>query len=385
MNSNNNSRRRFQFKSLRDRGFLSISMTSMYEIPHLLGTYEDSFVGPVVVERSRVLGNDVFCGNGLFCTESVPVDGILFLMRPYSSIVITVENALQDADCGTQFRELVKKYYGEGGDMLSIAGWLAKKRICDMLDDIKNREQDEYNSIDIEEEKDTKSEFLTAYVSALPWNSEDQDHVIWWLQDEADELLQGCEVIGDEASRIRREVTSAVPLLAEIIGPVVTSKLESLAPSSLDVAIEELVGFDGFNDLDIGMVCNILLSSYLRAAFVILMTRSFDSTFEGSSTAYHSGTSNLSGGGESILVPVMDMMQHTSAQRPNVYHICDIDSDCIGVFAARELLAGEELVISYHKDMDKAIFGARFGFVPGEVQSLRRLLKAKSSLLCSTC
>ena len=225
-----------------------LSMASMDEIPKLLSSsYNDSFIGPVVVAPSRVLELDLddvdlddddndfcheskfFCGDGLFCTESVLANDPLILIRPYSDIIINIDYVLQDIDCGRKFQQLIEDYSGKdgrygGGKMLAMAGWLAKRRICDMFHEIKTRQiskKEKGGSINSEEVNGNEElEFLTAYISALPWHPKDQDHVIWWRQDEADELLRGCEGIVDESSQIRREVASAIPLLAAIIGPV---------------------------------------------------------------------------------------------------------------------------------------------------------------------
>lgn len=359
-------------------------MATMDEIPNLLAsTFEDSYIGPVTVAPSRILGNsDDDCGNGLFCTDDVSADEVLFLIRPMDDAVISIGHALQDIDCGRDFQKLSDLY--EGGETVAMAGWLAKTRICDMLDQAGGNIEKETNEIQTEEDK---SRFLCSYISALPWLPENQDHIIWWRQEEADRILGGYSRMGeddnvseamiDEAVRIRMEVASAIPLLADIIGPIVRSKLSMLTPDT----VVDLLGVGNMNDgldIDTDLACNILLSSYLRGAFVILMTRSFDETFEGIGSSSSCGSASEGG----RLVPVFDMMQHTT-QNPNVYHVYDISSDCIGVMAAQDLKAGEELVISYYMGMDPGVFGTRFGFVPGESQSFRTLLEEKNDVLFS--
>jgi len=372
--------------------------TVMQDIPNLLASiYPDSFIGPVTVSPSQILGTEEECGNGLFCTDNVSAGDVLLLIRPMDDAVISIEQALHDVDCGSDFTNLAEEY--DGGETVAIAGWLAKTRICDMLDQAARR--DEYDDDDDEDDdyyeetmemkmkmkEDDKSTFLSAYISALPWLPIDQDHIIWWRQEEADDIFcgtgsdmdsqgnvaDGSRAMMEEAVRIRSEVASAIPLLAKIIAPIVRSKLKMVAPDVID----ELIGFgDGMGD-DLDLACNILLSSYLRGAFVILMTRSFDDSFVGigASSSYDSVSE---GGGR--LVPVLDMCQHTT-HNPNVYHVCDIDSDCIGLFAGQDISAGEELTISYHLGLDLGVFGARFGFVPGEARSFRVLLKERSNVI----
>eukprot|EP00555_Chaetoceros_dichaeta_P009278 CAMPEP_0198261966 /NCGR_PEP_ID=MMETSP1447-20131203/10556_1 /TAXON_ID=420782 /ORGANISM="Chaetoceros dichaeta, Strain CCMP1751" /LENGTH=399 /DNA_ID=CAMNT_0043950025 /DNA_START=86 /DNA_END=1285 /DNA_ORIENTATION=- len=373
--------------------------TVMQDIPNLLAsTFPDSFIGPVTVSPSRILGNEEECGNGLFITDDVSAGDVLLLIRPMDDAVISIEHALHDLDFGSDFTNLAEEY--DGGETVAIAGWLAKTRICDILDQAALRDDDDDDDdddYDYDEEtkemkmKDDKSTFLSAYISALPWLPKDQDHIIWWRQEEADDIFcgngsdrdglddvdDGSRAMMEEAVRIRTEVASAIPLLAKIIAPIVRSKLKMLAPA----VIEELLGFGGGMgddlDIDTDLACNLLLSSYLRGAFVILMTRSFDDSFEGigASSSYDNASE---GGGR--LVPVLDMCQHTT-HNPNVYHVCDIDSDCIGLFAAQDISAGEELTISYHLGLDSGVFGARFGFVPGEARSFRVLLEERSNVL----
>jgi len=262
-------------------------------------------------------------------------------------------------------------------------------RICDMLD--RAGAIDDQGTDEMEEEKE-RSRFRSSYISALPWLPQDQDHIIWWRQEETDQILRtttstpndepnnDITTTIDEALRIRSEVSSAIPLLADILGPIVRSKLSTVPPND----VRTLLGFGSGNggpEIDTDLASSILLSSYLRGAFVILMTRSFDSTFDGSapSSRGDGGGGRSEDGGR--LVPVLDMVQHTTGT-PNVYHVYDRDSDSITVHAARDLTAGEELVISYYDGgMDAGVFGARFGFVPGERRSFRVLLEERSEAL----
>jgi len=95
---------------------------SMHDIPNLLtkSTFQKSHIGPVTVAPSRILENDD-CGDGLFCTTDVPADDVLFLLRPTDEIVLSVERALRDNDCGEGLREIVEGY--DGGAMVAMAGW----------------------------------------------------------------------------------------------------------------------------------------------------------------------------------------------------------------------------------------------------------------------
>lgn len=318
-------------------------MSSMDDIPSLLAsTHPDSYIGPVEVAPSRILGDDVFCGNGLFCTRSVSMHELLFSIGPTNDAIISLQTATKDVDCGEDFREIAE--LGKGGSQtVALAGWLAKTRICDLIDG--DRPTDDFG---------------VAYVRALPWSPEDQDHVIWWRQDEADRLLDG-SIMYEEATLIRTEVLSAFPLLAGIIMPVIQPRVEANA--------EELKRRLGFEDeMDTDFLCNFFLSTYFRGAFVILMTRSFDDSLGGETEE------------ESRLVPVLDTLQHTTGD-PNVYHIYDSDNDFLEVFAAKDLAEGDELVLTYHDDMSKEVFGSRFGFVPGEAKSVRMLLEEKNAML----
>jgi len=326
-------------------------MSSMDEIPNLLAsTHPDSntYIGPVEVAPSKILGDDVSCGNGLFVTRSISMHELLFSIGPTTDAIISLQTATKDVDCGEAFREL-SKLGNAGSQTVALAGWLAKTRICDLIDgddSIRKRPDD----------------FGVAYVRALPWSPEDQDHVIWWRQEEADRLLDG-SIMYDEATLIRTQVLSAFPLLASIIMPVIQPRVEANAEG-----LKRRLGFE--EEMDTDFVCNFLLSTYLRGAFVILMTRSFDDS--------------LGLGGEreeeSRLVPVLDTLQHTTGD-PNVYHVYDSDNDCLEVFAARDLAEGDELVLTYHDDMSKEVFGSRFGFIPGEAKSVRMLLEEKNAML----
>ena len=95
----------------------------------------------------------------------------------------------------------------------------------------------------------------------------------------------------------------------------------------------------------------------MRGAFVSILTRAF--------------TQENSQDEENRLVPLLDMLQHSSD--PNIRHGLELADEGAGtpervvVRARRPLLAGEELLNSYDDGeytADK--FLSRFGFVPGK-------------------
>eukprot|EP00592_Proboscia_alata_P020182 CAMPEP_0194412284 /NCGR_PEP_ID=MMETSP0176-20130528/10737_1 /TAXON_ID=216777 /ORGANISM="Proboscia alata, Strain PI-D3" /LENGTH=71 /DNA_ID=CAMNT_0039214941 /DNA_START=169 /DNA_END=381 /DNA_ORIENTATION=+ len=71
----------------------------MDEIPNLLAsTHPDSntYIGPVEVAPSKILGDDVSCGNGLFVTRSVSRHELLFSIGLTDNSLISLRTAMED-------------------------------------------------------------------------------------------------------------------------------------------------------------------------------------------------------------------------------------------------------------------------------------------------
>ena len=101
----------------------------------------------------------------------------------------------------------------------------------------------------------------------------------------------------------------------------------------------------------------------IRGAFVTILTRSFLNEAESD---------------QERLVPLLDMLQHTSST-PNIMHCTS--EEFVDVRARQSLEAGTELVNSYSYSLEPWNFFTRFGFVPNfKSGSVRDLLKKKDPL-----
>jgi len=130
----------------------------------------------------------------------------------------------------------------------------------------------------------------------------------------------------------------AVRVLSPIIGPPVKKSRQGFLPFGGTT--------EGVDDA-------------IRGAFVTLLTRSFLSDSEDV--------------GQENLVPLLDMLQHTSGT-PNVQH--ERTSESIEVRARTDLDSGVELLNSYSYSLEPWTFFTRYGFVPDK-GSPRELLKSK--------
>ena len=130
----------------------------------------------------------------------------------------------------------------------------------------------------------------------------------------------------------------AVKVLGPIIGPPVKKSRQGILPWGGTT--------EGVDDA-------------IRGAFVTLLTRSFLDSDEGN--------------GKENLVPLLDMLQHTSGT-PNVKH--ERSTDTVDVRARAAMEGGTELLNSYSYSLEPWTFFTRYGFVPGK-GAPRDLLKAK--------
>jgi hypothetical protein len=272
----------------------------------MMDTDEDVAVAVAVLSigPSTISGG----GQGLFVTQNV-AKGEVLLIIPESNI-ISVDNAWNDAVWGDAFCYLSDEG-GAAGKMASLAGFVAKELL-------KQRES-----------------YWYPYLSMLPQQSSDLDHVLWWSDEDIDTLLYDSNIY-PEVSTLREDTDSAMAILWQVLQSEDPLELPS-STSAWDAAV--------------------------RAAYVAILSRSFEDDSTDSSK----------------LVPILDMTQH--AEDANLEHSTNGQTGEIVVKARRDLVAGEELTINYAPDMEPFQFFPIYGFVPSsEGTSCRELLKRKSPL-----
>lgn len=124
-------------------------------------------------------------------------------------------------------------------------------------------------------EEEAAASLRNMCLRSLPWSSEEQPHVLCWSDEEAERLLGGSSLF-DEAMGIRSDMAGSAALLAGLIEPTVKWVLSEAFPGGGDDLAE--LGL-GTNDLD--QVYRRLFSNSVRAAFVVLMSRSIDESLMG--------------------------------------------------------------------------------------------------------
>lgn len=264
-----------------------------------------AFIGPVDI-RSSTCGD----GAGAFLTRAV-ADGEPIFAVPRSACVST-DDAEDDVECGKHFSAL-RRHGGDGGAGVALAGYVAKSWLCSQ-----------------------KAGFHGPYLSSLPWAaSPDQDHVLWWSDEEIEELLGGSAAY-DAAVEVRNGVMAT----SKVLRPLLAS---ALPPNSQRTAASRAA-------------CDESIDHALRGAFVSVLSRAFESDAE--QFPSRSGCREL--------VPLLDMLQHS--EYPSITHStefsADSDEELVVVRAKGSRPAGHELVHRYHHDLDAAGFFAQFGFVP---------------------
>jgi len=274
---------------------------------------EGAVVGPVALGKSSI-----GAGYGAFATEDVAEGAALFTVP--SSACIGLFDACGDEVVGEMLARLTTA--GQGGATVALAGFLAKEWLCGGADGPRG-----------------------AYLAMLPWEAEwppeanqEQEHVLWWSERQVDSL-EGSDALGD-AVAIRDQVALATKVLRGVLGASVRNAYKERGEPIWNV-------WKADDDID----------RAVRGAFVSILTRAF--------------TQENSQDEENRLVPLLDMLQHSSD--PNIRHGLELADEGAGtpervvVRARRPLLAGEELLNSYDDGeytADK--FLSRFGFVPGK-------------------
>jgi len=309
----------------------------------------------------------------MFANGDIP-EGELILRIPRECCV-TLGDALNDVDCGPDFRTLLDRA-GPGADTVIVAGYLAKEHLLLKEYDRRRRlrRAGEKNADDDDDSETRGSGEIkfAPYLRTLPWERgvNAQEHVLFWEDEDVDSLLKG-SLAYDDAVETRSAVKYAAKILNGIIGPVVRkARGEEDEP-------EEDGGFvfpwqsrgeekpaDGGEILD-------GLEEAVRGAFVISLSRAF---------AEPSGAGD--GGEEDRLEPIFDMMQHSDA--PNVRHKFSEDGSIDVTAGGGGVESGEELFNRYRGEEDANMpyhkFFTRFGFVPGVTEPVATLIAERSTI-----
>jgi len=337
-----------------------------------LSTDERSYISSKIDFRPSTRGGLATGGYGAFVNENVN-EGELLLRVP-RTCCITLDDALNDVECGDRFRKLLETA-GPGADTVVIAGYLAKEYL--LLKEYDRRLQagdsDDENNAEMRRLSNIK---FSPYLRTLPWERgiNAQEHVLFWEDGDVDALLKGSLAYAD-AVEIRANVKLATGILDGIIGPVIRKargecvvmkeKEEGFRfPWQTSSKEEEMATEDKAKVLD-------GLEEAVRGSFVISLSRAFVAPCP------------IDGGkDEDRLEPVLDMLQHSNT--PNIRHRF-VEDGSIEVLAGPNLKSGDELFNQYktEEDVDSMAyhkFFTRFGFVPGVVEPVTILIAERSTI-----
>lgn len=334
-------------------------------------TDERSYISSKIDFRPSTRGGFALGGYGAFVHENVN-EGELLLRVP-RTCCITLDDALNDIECGVGFRKLLET--GPGADTVVIAGYLAKEYLLLKEYDRRLKAGDSSDANNAEMRRLSNIKF-SPYLRTLPWERgiNAQEHVLFWEDGDVDALLKGSLAYAD-AVETRATVKLATGILDGIIGPVIRkARGESVIMKEKEEGFrfpwqtssneEEVATEDKAKLLD-------GLEEAVRGAFVISLSRAFVAPCP------------IDGGkDEDRLEPVLDMLQHSNI--PNIRHRF-VEEGSIEVLAGPNLKSGDELFNQYktEEDIDSMAyhkFFTRFGFVPGVVEPVTRLIAERSTI-----
>lgn len=265
----------------------------------------ESWISSKIKISPSIISNSSMPGYGVFSTGAISEGDLLFVIPSHGCI--SFSSSIMNDAFGERLRSLLKGA-GPGRSTVGLAGWLAKERLKQFLD----------NQTYV---------FFQPYLSVLPWTKEEQDHVLFYSEQQIQSLSQLYPQAAEDAKGLRLEVEIAKKLLCPII-------LECLIRSK-DTSLSH------YNYLK--ELCN----EAITAAFVIILTRSFYSK-------------DIQ---EERLVPLLDMLQHNDT--PTIRHESDVKGN-VHVYARCNIEEGKEIYNQYaSKDsMEPYQWLTRFGFLP---------------------
>lgn len=258
-------------------------------------------LGNVYISKSSIGG-----GNGLFASREFQKGEILFVVP--SDKCLTVKSAMADEDYGGFFSELAEQG-GSAGKKAALGGYLAQELL-------KNEDSD-------------NSSPWSPYLKVLPWKPNDQEHFLWWSDEDIEDKLYDANIC-DEVIALR----SGTEYVAEIMGDI-------------NPNLDSDEGFDA-----------------IHGAFVSIHSRAFQDDVNDCSK----------------LIPLLDMGQH-DANALSIDHESDSKGNVV-VTALKDIAADEELFNKYtDDDFELDRFAVYYGFAPGEKQTLQEMVDSQSPIL----
>ncbi|GFH53559.1 hypothetical protein CTEN210_10035 [Chaetoceros tenuissimus] len=262
---------------------------------------DPEYLGNVYISKSCIGG-----GNGLFASREFQKGEILFVVP--SDKCLTVKNAMADEDYGGFFSELAEQG-GSAGKKAALGGYLAQELL-------KNEDSD-------------NSSPWSPYLKVLPWKPNDQEHFLWWSDEDIEDKLYDANIC-DEVIALR----SGTEYVAEIMGDI-------------NPNLDSDEGFDA-----------------IHGAFVSIHSRAFQDDVNDCSK----------------LIPLLDMGQHY-ANALSIDHESDSKGNVV-VTALKDIAADEELFNKYtDDDFELDRFAVYYGFVPGEKQTLQEIVDSQSPII----
>lgn len=124
----------------------------------------------------------------MFASEDVPQGELL--ARIPRDCCVTLDDALNDSECGPAFQKLIEQA-GAGADTVVIAGYLAKEYL--LLQEYDRRIKAGEGSDDNAEMIRLSNIKFAPYLRTLPWSRgvNAQEHVLFWEDGDVDSLLKG--------------------------------------------------------------------------------------------------------------------------------------------------------------------------------------------------
>lgn len=178
-------------------------------IQWFLSSSDESYISPKIAIRPSTRGGLATGGYGAFANDDFE-DGELLLRIPRVCCV-TLDDALNDTECGPSFKNLMEKA-GPGSDTVVLAGYMAKEYLLMKEYDrrLKAGEKDDDNS---EMRRLSKIKFAP-YFRTLPWERgvNAQEHVLFWENSDVDALLKG-SLAYDDAIETRSTVSSDLKMV----------------------------------------------------------------------------------------------------------------------------------------------------------------------------